>query len=181
MRSKVTEYRAGYSLGVGGLVVRGGQVLVVHRAPGSGPGADSWALPGGFVERDESVHAAVQREVFEEAGVRAKVVGLVAAMNRVLDAENNTYLVFLLETEDKQARADGSEVDDARFVTLDELQRLPGVQSLTRLLVTPVLQGEVTVLPAFPHPRTSPGKAMLYAGEGIREGHDQMASLNVHP
>ena len=143
-------------------------------APGPLPGADTWALPGGFVERHESVHIAVQREVLEETGVRAEVVGLIAAMNRVLDDENNTYLIFLLGTESRNARADGIEVDDARFVTLQELCELPRLQSLTRLIVTPILQGEVTVLTSFPHPRTLPSKGMLYAGEGTREGHEQM-------
>jgi NADH pyrophosphatase NudC (nudix superfamily) len=132
-------------------------------------------LPGGFVERHESVHAAVQREVFEETGVRAEVVGLIAAMNRVLDEANDTYLVFLLETDDRDAHADGIEEDETRFVTLEELSRLPRLQSLTRLIVTPILQGEVTVLPPFPHPRTSPSRGMLYAGDGIREGHERMS------
>jgi ADP-ribose pyrophosphatase YjhB (NUDIX family) len=170
----VRKYRTGYSLAAGGVTLCDNRVLVVHRAPGSGPGADTWALPGGFVERHESVHAAVQREVFEEAGVRAEVVGLIAAMNRVLDDENNTYLIFLLETEDSNVHADGIEVDDARFVTLGELGRLSRLQSLTRMIVTPILQGEVTVLPSFPHPRTLPSQGMLYAGEGIREGHERM-------
>ena len=119
MTVDVSTYRAGYSLAVGGVTLCGNKVLLVHRAPGSGPGADTWALPGGFVERHESVHAAVQREVFEETGVQAEVRGLIAAMNRVLDDENNTYLVFLLKTEDETVRADGIEVDDARFVILD--------------------------------------------------------------
>ena len=174
MTFDVSRYRTGYSLAVGGVTLSGSRVLLVHRAPGSGPGADTWALPGGFVEQRESVHAAVQREVFEETGVQAEVVGLIAAMNRVLDDENNTYLIFLLETESGNARADGIEVDDARFVTLKELWRLPRLQSLTRLIVTPILQGEVTVLTSFPHPRTLPNKGMLYAGESTREGHEQM-------
>jgi ADP-ribose pyrophosphatase YjhB (NUDIX family) len=174
MAVDVSQYRTGYSLGVGGVTLRGDRVLLVHRAPGSGPGADTWALPGGFVERHESVHAAVRREVFEEAGVRAEVVGLVAAMNRVLDQENSTYLVFLLETNDRDARPDGSEVDDAQFVTLEELSGLPRLQSLTRLIVVPILQEKVTVLPPLPHPRTPPSKGILYAGEGTREGHEGM-------
>jgi ADP-ribose pyrophosphatase YjhB (NUDIX family) len=173
----IDKYHTGYSLSVGGVTLRGDEVLLVHRAPGSGPGADTWALPGGFVERHESVHAAVQREVLEETGVWAEVVGLIAALNRVLDQVNDTYLVFLLKTGDGNARADGVEVDDARFVTLDELSSLPGLQSLTRLLVTPILQGEVTVLPCFPHPRTPSGKGMLYAGEGTRAGHERMCRV----
>jgi ADP-ribose pyrophosphatase YjhB (NUDIX family) len=168
-------------LAVGGVTLSGSRVLLVHRAPGRGPGADTWALPGGFVERHESVHAAVQREVLEETGVRAEVVGLIAAMNRVLEETNDTYLVFLLETEDRDARADGIEVDEARFVTLDDLSRLPRLQSLTRLIVTPILQGQVTLLPPFPHPRTPPGKGMLYAGEGTREGHERMRRTLCSP
>ena len=125
MTVDVSTYRAGYSLAVGGVTLCDNQVLLVHRAPGSGPGADTWALPGGFVERHESVHAAVQREVFEETGIQAEVVGLIAAMNRVLVDENNTYLIFMLETADRSVQADGIEVDDARFVTLQDLQRLP--------------------------------------------------------
>jgi ADP-ribose pyrophosphatase YjhB (NUDIX family) len=175
MTVDVSRYQTGYSLGVGGVVLCGDRVLLVHRAPGSGLGADSWALPGGFVERHESVHAAVQREVFEEAGVRAEVVGLIAAMNRVLEGENNTYLVLLLEAEERDARADGVEVDEARWVALDELAGLPGLQSLARLIVTPILQGAITVLPPFPHPRTPAGLGILYAGEGAREGHERMA------
>jgi ADP-ribose pyrophosphatase YjhB (NUDIX family) len=174
MTFDASQYRTGYSLAVGGVTLSGSRVLLVHRAPGSGPGADTWALPGGLVERHESVHAAVQREVFEEAGVRAEVVGLIAAMNRVLDEANDTYLVFLLNTGDRDVRADGIEVDEARFFTLEELGRLPGLQSLTRMIVTPILQGEVTVLPAFPHPRILSSKGMLYAGEATREGHERM-------
>lgn len=174
MTFDVSPYRTGYSLGVGGVTLYDDRVLLVHRALGGGPGAGTWALPGGFVERDESVHAAVQREVYEETGVRAQVVGLIAALNRALDDENSTYLVFLLETEDRNVCVDRAEVDEARFVALEELSVLPRVQSLTRLLVTPILRGEVTVLTCLPHPLVPERKGMLYAGEGVRAGHEQL-------
>jgi 8-oxo-dGTP pyrophosphatase MutT (NUDIX family) len=73
MTFDVSQYRTGYSLGVGGVVPCDDRALLVHRSPGNGPGADTWALPGGFVERHESVHAAVQREVFEEKGYSGSV------------------------------------------------------------------------------------------------------------
>ena len=73
----------------------GNKVLLVRRA--SDPRAGDWALPGGFVEHNETVQTAVQREVFEEAGVEAEVEGLVAVLNRAFDDVNDTYLICLLK------------------------------------------------------------------------------------
>ena len=58
----ISKYRSGYSVSVGGIVVCGNKVLLVRRA--SDPRAGDWALPGGFVEHNETVQTAVQREVF---------------------------------------------------------------------------------------------------------------------
>ena len=43
------------------------------------------------------MQTAVQREVFEEAGVEAEVEGLVAVLNRAFDDVNDTYLICLLK------------------------------------------------------------------------------------
>ena len=52
MAFDVSEYRTGYSLGVGGVTLREDRVLVVHRAPGSGAG-DGY---GRFMELAERLH-----------------------------------------------------------------------------------------------------------------------------
>ena len=44
------------------------QVLLIRRA--HEPFADSWALPGGFVDMDETVEAAARRELEEETGLK---------------------------------------------------------------------------------------------------------------
>jgi ADP-ribose pyrophosphatase YjhB (NUDIX family) len=75
------QYRIGYTIGAGAVVVCEERVLLVHVALGSDK--DQWAIPGGFVERGETVDVAAQREVFEEAGVQADVRGLIAARSRV--------------------------------------------------------------------------------------------------
>jgi 8-oxo-dGTP diphosphatase len=48
-----------------------GEILLVRH-----DGVDKWVLPGGEVERDESLDAAAQRELDEEAGIEASYGGL---------------------------------------------------------------------------------------------------------
>ncbi|MCX7895048.1 MAG: NUDIX hydrolase [Thermoanaerobaculum sp.] len=58
---------------------RQGVLLVQRKFP---PFAGYWALPGGFVETGESCEEAVVREVFEETGVRVRVVALLGVYSQ---------------------------------------------------------------------------------------------------
>jgi ADP-ribose pyrophosphatase YjhB (NUDIX family) len=57
------------------IVADGDKVLLVRRA--HTPWRGAWCAPGGFCEAREHPIAAVEREVFEEAGVRVEVTGFI--------------------------------------------------------------------------------------------------------
>ena len=155
-----SKYRRGYALGVGGVVLCGEKVLLARRALGN---AGDWTIPGGYVERNENIEVAVQREVFEETGVSAKLEGLIALRNRVEPEVNGVYFIFLLRAENESVKVDGFEIDQAGFFTLAELQALPTLQPLSRLIVTKVLQGQAKVLQFHAHPKFARDEYVIYA------------------
>lgn len=149
----ITHYRQGYTVGVGGIVLNNNRVLLTSVAYGSNKG--DWSLPGGFVERNETINNAIQREILEETGIHAEVKGLIAVRNRIMTDENSIYLVFLLYSEDANPSPDGVEIQEARFFTFEEIQTLPKLRPLSKLLITQVFESKTqslmgSSLPEYP-------------------------------
>ena len=108
-----------FTLGVGGAVVRDGQLLLVHHAYGT----KMWQIPGGYVKPEECAHEGVVREIYEETHIRATVDGLLGVRHRVKEGDNSTYLIFrLMPVELHDPIPDGREVDDAGYFTLEEIE-----------------------------------------------------------
>ena len=106
------RYNLGYNIGVGGAVVRDGELLLVRRASRHGRG--NWQLPGGFIEPDETIEQAVVREVQEEAGVKAEVEAVLALRSRYdPESGNGVYIILLLRPVSGEPTADNHEVDHA--------------------------------------------------------------------
>jgi 8-oxo-dGTP diphosphatase len=111
----VPEVRA-----AGGVVVRDGEVLVVHR-----PRYDDWSLPKGKLEGDETWEDAALREVLEETGVACRLL-------RELDDDHYTdrkgrpkrVRWWLMEPLASAARDADEEVDDVRWIPLAEAREL---------------------------------------------------------
>ncbi len=160
MDSEASLYLRGYSIGVGGVVVSGDKVLLVRSALDAT--SDEWMIPGGFVERDETIETAVCREVQEETGVRAEVDGLIAVRSRVSKRENSAYFVFLMRASGEETHPDGVEVAEARYFTLAELSELPRLRVLSRMVATRVLEGAANRLTFHAHPDFPAQEFMLY-------------------
>ncbi len=65
----------GIGVGVGAVVFRGGDVLLIKR--GKAPFIGQWSIPGGGLNEGERLEDAALREVMEETGVRVRLLGLV--------------------------------------------------------------------------------------------------------
>jgi 8-oxo-dGTP diphosphatase len=115
-------------VGVGAVILRNDQVLLVQR--GREPGYGLWSLPGGLVELGESLHAAIRREVREEAGLEVEAGDVVAVLDRVIrDAqgqiEYHYILIDLLCISAYGKPCPASDALDCRFVPVDALQLYP--------------------------------------------------------
>jgi 8-oxo-dGTP diphosphatase len=65
---------------VGAVIWRGAeQVLLIRR--GQAPRVGEWSIPGGRVERGETLRGALQREVSEETGLVVRVESLIDAVD----------------------------------------------------------------------------------------------------
>jgi ADP-ribose pyrophosphatase YjhB (NUDIX family) len=110
---------------------REGRVLLVERA--KPPGEGLWTVPGGRLERNETLAQAVAREVREETGLIVEVGALACVVERMGDDFHFVILDYLARSIGGTLKA-ASDVRDARFVTEPELNRLPLTDGLIPLL-----------------------------------------------
>lgn len=96
----------------GGLVVRDGDVLLVHR-----PRYDDWTFPKGKAKPGESDEACALREVEEETGLRCRLLEE-AGTTEYVDSKGRQKLVrwWLMQPVDG-AFTPGDEVDDVRWTS----------------------------------------------------------------
>ncbi len=106
-----------------GLVLRDGRVLLVRR--GREPFKGAFALPGGIMEYGESAEDCVKREVLEETGIRAEVVGLVGAFSDPHRDPRGHFvtLLYLMRSENGTPLA-GDDAEETGFFDIGSLPPL---------------------------------------------------------
>jgi ADP-ribose pyrophosphatase YjhB (NUDIX family) len=106
------------------VVFRGDTVLLVER--GKSPARGLWSLPGGHIEPGEPRVAAARREVVEETGVTAEIMGLVDLVDVIAhDGEGCLSAHYVIAAHYGRwlsgEPAGASDSRDARFVPLAEV------------------------------------------------------------
>lgn len=115
---------------VGVVCLKGDEVLLIRR--GQPPRLNQWSLPGGRLEWGETLEVAALRELKEETGVDAQLLGLLDVVDGVFPArpsldgkaggEISRHYVMI----DYAARwtagepVAGDDAAEAKFVTLDQ-------------------------------------------------------------
>lgn len=119
-------------LAVGAIVTdTEGRVLLIKR--GQAPSQGSWTLPGGKVERGETLAQAVARELFAETGVRAKHGPLVEVFEYIDEHFHYVILDYRLTDPEGEPRA-GEDALDARYFSLEEAAALETTVGLMPIL-----------------------------------------------
>lgn len=132
-----------FSIGAAGVVMREGRALLVQR--GQNPGKGSWQIPGGYVEHDEEILDAVEREVLEEAGIEAKVRDVVGFRHAIAGSaggpSTNIYLVFRLEEVGSgEPQFDNDEITGAGFYSFDDIANMERVQNISMWAINKALR-----------------------------------------
>jgi 8-oxo-dGTP pyrophosphatase MutT (NUDIX family) len=99
----------------GGVVVRDGRVLLVHR-----PRYDDWTFPKGKLDADETFEVAALREVEEETGVRCSLGRELPATRYEVSGLPKLVRYWLMTPQAETAFVPNNETDDLRWVTPEE-------------------------------------------------------------
>lgn len=108
---------------VGVVCIRGDEVLLIRR--GKPPRSGEWSLPGGRIEPGERVVDAALRELREETGVEADIVGLVDVVDGLFPEAGMHYvLIDYVAVWRSGEPVAGDDALEARFCTRSEVEAL---------------------------------------------------------
>jgi len=100
-----------------------GELLLIKRA--LEPAKGSWALPGGFVELEESPLEAGGRELKEETGLDSQPGRLIGAYSQESELYGAVLIVgveFIVSAYDLHP---GDDAKEAKFFPIDEIPQIP--------------------------------------------------------
>jgi ADP-ribose pyrophosphatase YjhB (NUDIX family) len=122
---RIFPVEGGYAtpkVGCRGAIIEGDRVLLVREAQDG-----RWALPGGWIDVNESPATAVEKEIYQEAGVRAEAIKLCLVADHAKRGPAYLYhvytLLFLCEYRSGDYQI-GHETLDVRFFSREELPEL---------------------------------------------------------
>lgn len=104
-----------------------GDVLLIQR--GTAPRLGEWSIPGGRLEWGETTKAGALRELKEETGVDAQLVGLIDVVDGIFtsrtsgDVTRHYVLIDYLARHTGGLPVAGDDAAEARFVPLSEIAR----------------------------------------------------------
>lgn len=112
---------------VDAIVIKENKILLAKRARHLREG-DKHCLPGGYLNRDETVEEAVLRELKEETGYEGKILRLLGINDNPLrkgDDRQNVCFLFLIEALEKVGQPD----NETASIDWFELDNLPAEDS----------------------------------------------------
>ncbi len=135
--SKYREYPERPFVGVGVVVLRGNEVLLIQR--GKAPNKGQWSIPGGKQRLGETIVQTVHRELLEETRVKIKQPALLDVVDVIMPDDKGeiqyhyTLVDYQAEWLSGECRS-GDDADAVKWVSFDELNSV-GLLKITREII----------------------------------------------
>ncbi len=100
---------------------RGDEVLLIRR--GKAPRAGQWSIPGGRIEPGEPASVAAMRELREETGVEAQLLGLIDVVDYITPDRHYVLIDYAARWIAREPVA-GDDAAAARFVPVADIREL---------------------------------------------------------
>jgi 8-oxo-dGTP diphosphatase len=121
---------------VGIVCLRDDTVLLIRR--GKPPREGEWSLPGGRIEPGEGVRDAALRELREETGVEARLIGLIDVVDGLFGPDFHYVLIDYAAEWLSGEPVAGDDAAEARFVPVAEIDSLIDWSETRRIIVEAV-------------------------------------------
>jgi 8-oxo-dGTP diphosphatase len=116
---------------VGVVCLRSGQVLLIRR--GKAPLKGEWSIPGGRMELGEGAGQGALRELKEETGVEAELLGLIDVVDHFHEGGQAVLIDYAARWTYGEPVA-GDDATEARFVAFAEAMGLVGWDETRRVI-----------------------------------------------
>jgi len=133
-----------HTIGVGAVVINAKNELLMVRDR-IHTSHSLYKLPGGMLEDAQSLEEGVIREVWEETGIKAKLIKMVSVLNShpFTFNKSNMYIVFQLEALSSEINVvDTNEIEYALWMPLDEFFAHEEMSAFQKSLVDAALNHE---------------------------------------
>ena len=127
-----------FIVGVGAVVRNGEQILVVKDRFSAG-----YKLPGGYIDKNESIKEAVKREVFEETGIDVEFESIlnIGHFRNGQFGASNLYIVCTAKPFTKEISInDLSEIADAKWINPEDFLNSKEVNNYNKSVVQAALE-----------------------------------------
>ena len=128
----MTTPRGKPELVVGAITIDGAKLLMIRRS--TEPGQGLWSVPGGRVERGETMAEAVTRELFEETGVTGVCGPLVGWVERIDEKFHFVIFDFEVAVMNGDELVAGDDASEAQWVPLNRVSEMNVVDGLVDFL-----------------------------------------------
>lgn len=129
-----------YIVGVGAIVLDEGQLLVIKDRFSTG-----YKLPGGHIDKNESIKDAIKREVYEETGINIEFESIVniGHFRNGQFGESNLYIVCTAKALSKNiAINDSSEIAEARWINPMEFLKSDDTNNYNKSVVAAAINNK---------------------------------------